>query len=73
MMGELEVVAMSVSAEQGAGWADDDGPIEELARRKGVRPIALVDELADADAFETDDELEAFLADMSASRHVNGA
>jgi hypothetical protein len=45
-------------------------PIEELARRQGVRPIESVDELARPDLFESDEELAEFLADLYASRHT---
>lgn len=42
--------------------------LEEQARRKQVRPIESVDELR-ADVFESDDELDEFLADLRAFRH----
>jgi hypothetical protein len=42
--------------------------LEEQARRKGVRPIASVDELR-ADVFESDEELEEFLTDLAQFRH----
>lgn len=42
--------------------------LDEQARRKGVRPIASPDELR-ADVFESDEELEEFLADLEAFRH----
>ena len=51
----------------------DDGfvPTEELARRQGVKPIKSVDDLAAAvDPFESDEEYEAFLADLYASRRA---
>ena len=44
----------------------------EQARRKGVHPIASVDELR-ADVFESDEELEEFLADLVAFRHEHMA
>jgi hypothetical protein len=56
----------------------DDGPrrrepgrpsVEELARRQGVRPIASVDELARDDVFESDEELDEFLAFIQRMRH----
>ena len=44
---------------------------EELARRQGVKPIKSVDDLAAAvDPFESDEEYEAFLADLYASRRA---
>ena len=42
--------------------------LDKQARRKGVRPITSVDELR-ADVFESDEELEEFLADLEAFRH----
>ncbi|WP_255510034.1 hypothetical protein [Micromonospora sp. AP08] len=48
-------------------------PAEELARRQGVQPISSLDELARPELFETDDELDRFLADLYASRHEGAA
>ncbi|MEU7803773.1 hypothetical protein AB0B10_31405 [Micromonospora arborensis] len=48
-------------------------PAEELARRQGIRPITSVDDLARPDLFESDDELDAFLADLYASRRAGAA
>jgi len=45
--------------------------LDKQARRKGVRPITSVDELR-ADVFESDEELEEFLADLEAFRHEHG-
>ena len=51
--------------------ADDFVPTEELARRQGVKPITSVDDLAaEVDPFESDEEYEAFLADLYASRRA---
>ena len=50
--------------------ADDFVPTEELARRQGVKPITSVDELAQPDLWESDEEYEAFLADLYASRRA---
>jgi hypothetical protein len=46
--------------------------LDEQARRKGVRPIASVDELR-AEVFETDEELDEFLSDLDAFRHEHMA
>jgi hypothetical protein len=52
--------------------ADDFVPTEELIRRQGVRPITSVRDLAAAeDPFESDEEYEAFLADLYASRRAD--
>jgi hypothetical protein len=45
-------------------------PVDELARRQGVGPIASVDALARPDLFESDEELADFLADLYAARHT---
>ena len=44
-------------------------PIEELARRQGVRPIQSADDLVRDDVWESDEELDAFLADLQVLRH----
>jgi hypothetical protein len=45
-------------------------PAAELVRRQGVRPIESVDELVRPGAFETDEELDEFLADLYSSRRT---
>jgi hypothetical protein len=45
-------------------------PIDELARRKGVRPIESPDEMA-RDVFESDEELAEFLAFIADARHAD--
>jgi hypothetical protein len=45
-------------------------PVAELARRQGVGPVASVDDLARPDLFESDEELDDFLADLYAARHT---
>ena len=45
-------------------------PVAELARRQGIRPIESVDELARPDLFDSDEELDEFLADLYAARHT---
>ena len=55
-------------------WPTDDHvAVEELARRQGVRPIESVDEMARPGLFESDEEWEAFLADLYASRRAGMA
>ena len=63
---------MTTTPEDPEPWpADDFVPTEELARRQGVKPIKSVDELAAAvDPFESDEEHQAFLADLYASRRA---
>jgi hypothetical protein len=64
-------MAMTATVEHGSEWPEGDVPTEELARRKGVHPITSVDELAEPDTFESDAELDEFLADLYASRRAD--
>lgn len=65
---------MSSNAERMPEWPTAEHvPAEELARRQGVRPIVSVDDLARPDLFESDGELDAFLADLYASRRAGAA
>jgi hypothetical protein len=63
---------MTSTPEHPEQWrADDFVPTEELARRQGVKAITSVDELAaEVDPFESDEEYDAFLADLYASRRA---
>jgi hypothetical protein len=45
-------------------------PAAELARRQGVRPVESIDDLARPDLFESDEELEEFLAMVYADRRT---
>lgn len=45
--------------------------LDELARRKGVKPVASVEEMAQEGIFESDEELEEFLAHVHAARHAD--
>ncbi|GAA1775118.1 hypothetical protein [Luedemannella helvata] len=55
-------------------WPSNDHvPVAELARQQGVRPIASADELARPGTFESDDELDEFLADLYESRRADVA
>ena len=57
------------TTDEHADWHDDGSlSIEELARRQGVTRTASVGELAQPGLFESDEEYEAFLADLYASR-----
>jgi hypothetical protein len=46
-------------------------PADEQVRRQGVRPITSVDELAFPGVWESDEELDEFLADLYASRRAS--
>lgn len=65
---------MSLPTGEPERWlADEDLPIEELARRQGVRPIASLDELAQPELWEYEQEYEDFLTDLYASRRSDAA
>lgn len=64
----------SSNAERLPDWPSAEHvPAEELARRQGIRLIKSVDELARPDLFESDEELDEFLADLYASRRAGMA
>ena len=48
--------------------AADEVPVEELARRQGIRPVGSVDDMARPGLFDSDEEWEEFLQDLYASR-----
>jgi hypothetical protein len=47
--------------------------LEELARVKGLKPVESIDDLEDfaLDVWDSDEDLQAFLADVQASRHAD--
>ncbi len=45
--------------------------LDEQAHRRGIQPIRSVDDMARDDVFETDEELDAFLAHIYTERHAN--
>jgi hypothetical protein len=49
----------------------DHVPAEELVRRAGARPVISVAAMARPDLFETDDELDEFLAEVYAARRAD--
>jgi hypothetical protein len=69
-----EVVAVSSNAERVPEWPRAEHvPVEELARRQGVQPLDSADDLIAPGLFESDEELEEFLADLYASRRAGMA
>lgn len=50
--------------------AAEDVPVEELARRQGVRAVESVDDMARPGLFDSDEEWQEFLADLYTSRHA---
>jgi hypothetical protein len=71
---QIEVIATSSSAGYPQHQAGDDlVPLEDLiAQAPGAHPIRSIDELR-CDAFDTDEELDEFLAFVAASRHADVA
>jgi hypothetical protein len=68
------VVAVSSNARQMPEWPPAEHvPVEELARRQGVQPLESADDLIEPGLFESDEELEEFLADLYASRRAGMA
>ncbi len=51
--------------------AGDDVSLDELARQQGVGPVRSVHDMPRPHIFESDEELDEFLAHVSASRHAN--
>ena len=69
-----EVVAVSSNAKRMPEWPPGEHvSVEELARRQGVAPLASADDLIEPGLFESDAELEEFLADLYASRRAGMA
>ncbi|MET7947863.1 hypothetical protein [Micromonospora sp. NPDC005324] len=64
----------SSNAEQMPEWPTAEHvPAEELARRQGIRPVDSVNDLARPGLFESDEELDEFLADLYTSRRAGAA
>jgi hypothetical protein len=53
------------------GLARRRAALDEQVRSRGLRPVACVEEMAREDVFESDEELDAFLAHVYAERHAN--
>lgn len=63
---------MTSDAERAPRWSSGEHvPVEELARRQDVRAVESVDELAIPGMWDSDEELDEFLADLYASRHAD--
>jgi hypothetical protein len=68
-----EVVIMSSEHEEPQLFIrarEEEVPVEELARRQGARPVESVDDMARPEVFDSDEEWQAFLDDLYASRHA---
>lgn len=59
---------------QAEWWPEDvDLPVEELARRQGVKQVLSLEELAQPWLWESDGEYDEFLADLYESRRSDVA
>jgi hypothetical protein len=67
-----EVVIMSSEHSEPASEpvAAGEVPVEELARRQGVRPVTSVEDMARPGLFDSDRDWDEFLADLYASRRA---
>jgi hypothetical protein len=45
--------------------------VDEQVRRRDIRPVQSIEDMVCYDIFETDEELDAFLAHVYAERHAN--
>ena len=63
---------MSAAGPADHGRSSYAAELDEQARYKGGRPIPSVDELR-ADVFDSDEELDEFLADLDEFRHQHMA
>jgi hypothetical protein len=64
-----EVVIMSSEhSEPETAPLADEVAVEELARRQGIQPVTSVDDMARPGLVDSDQDWDAFLADLYASR-----
>ncbi len=64
------MVTNSADADNLFGWPAEAWSVEELAERQGVRPVSSLGEMR-CDIWASDEDLDAFLADLYASRHAD--
>jgi hypothetical protein len=75
----MDVGRMEVAVRTGAEHVHAPGrravreSLDEQARRKGARPLRSPDELRNDEVWESDEELEEFLAYLETSRHADHA
>lgn len=55
----------------GEPYDDDLTPLDELARRRGVVPVTNLADMARPDLFDSDEDMEAFIAHVYASRRAD--
>jgi hypothetical protein len=69
-----EVMVMTTLDQHAEAWPpEDDLSFDELAKRQGVTPVASLADLAQPDLWESDEEYEAFITDLYASRRAGTA
>jgi len=59
------------NVEQPPGGGRRHESLDEQVRRSGLRSIASIEDLARDDVFESDEEIDAFIAHVYAERHAN--
>jgi hypothetical protein len=72
MRAGIEEGLLMVSPKSGSGRRvvdRDHVSLREMARRQGVRPVESADDLAADGVFDSDEELDEFLAAVAAWRH----
>jgi hypothetical protein len=64
---------MTTNSADYAGESPETRPesIDDQVKRKGVRPVESVKDMAQDGVFESDEELEQFLAHVYAARHAD--
>jgi hypothetical protein len=73
MMKRLGVeVAVATEAEHpGRARVGSRVSLDELARRKGVRPVESIEDMGQDGVFSSDEEVDAFLVHVYTSRHAD--
>jgi hypothetical protein len=71
----VEVTPMTANDADHRHYGQEEDPeslsLDELARRRGVKPVHSVQDMARPHVFESDEELEEFLAFTAAKRRAN--
>ncbi len=64
---------MATSNTDYAGESPEARPesIDEQVKRKGIRPVKSIEDMAQDGVFESDEEVEQFLAHVYAARHAD--
>jgi len=64
---------MATSSTDYAGESPETRPesIDEQVKRKGIRPVESIEDMAQDGVFESDEEVEQFLAHVYAARHAD--